>query len=523
MTGSLVQHERLPDELWPQHTSQAYRVLYEGLGYHGGPREVSGMVLVPDSPVPAEGLPIVAYAHGTAGLGDSAAPSRMGLTRLEREHVARWLASGYLVAVTDYEGLATPGPHPYLNGEAVADDIVDAVRAARQLGVSTRGSWVAVGFSQGAHAALFVGLMASRYAPELDFRGTVALAPPVHLPLLVRNLTADGSQPVSVVTSYLLAGLPISHPEFDPSSLLTEEGGRLVQLAATAPLLELMRASRSLTNDRVGTTNLHDREGIARLLDSCRVPTARFDRPVFLTAGGVDEVVPLQVVELFAEDLRSAGSEVEFVRHEHANHADVLVADQDAIISWAARLLVAPVRSPGRSADGARSQFSLLDATGDGYVTRDDYEAFALGLVQAFGQPPGSPAALAVREGYRQLWRALAGRADTSQDARISEAEFLAWIDTVGADERFEDDIAPLAWAVIALADTDDDGVLSERELARLLARCGLSTAHAQQVFADLDQDRNGGVDTREIVAAIRAFCLQPAAQQPGSWLFGTI
>jgi hypothetical protein len=33
----------------------------------------------------------------------------------------------------------------------------------------------------------------------------------------------------------------------------------------------------------------------------------------------------------------------------------------------------------------------------------------------------------------------------------------------------------------------------------------------------------NGGVDTREIVAAIRAFCLQPAAQQPGSWLFGTI
>jgi predicted esterase/Ca2+-binding EF-hand superfamily protein len=523
MTGSLVHHELLPAELWPDHTSKAYRILYEGLGYHGGPREVSGMVLLPDAPVPAEGLPIVAYAHGTTGLGDSAAPSRMGLTRLERQHVARWLAFGYLVAVTDYEGLATPGPHPYLNGEAVADDIVDAVRAARQLDVSTSGSWVVAGFSQGGHAALFVGLMASRYAPELDFRGTVALAPPVHMPLLIRTVTAVGSRPVSILTSYLLAGLPISHPEFEPSRLLTEEGARLVELAATAPLLEVLRASRGLTNDDAGTTDLHDRAGIGGLLDSCRVPTARFDRPVFLTAGAVDEVVPLEVVERFADDLRIAGTEVQFVRHEHANHADVLAADQDAITSWAARLLVAPALSPDSAADHARSRFSLLDATGDGYVTRDDYEAFALRLAQAFGQPPGSPAALAVREGYRQLWQALAARADISQDGRISASEFVAWIDDVGADGRFDDEIAPLARAVIALADDDDDGVLSEQELARLLASCGLSTVHAQDVFAELDQDRNGNVDEVEIVAAVRAFCLQPTAHQRGSWLFGTI
>jgi len=137
------------------------------------------------------------------------------------------------------------------------------VRAARQLGVPTSGSWVAAGFSQGGHAALFVGLMASRYAPELDFRGTVALAAPVHMPLLMRTVTADGSRPVSILTSYLLAGLPISHPEFDPSGLLTEQGGRLVELAATAPLLEVLRASRGLTNDHVGTTDLHDRVGIA--------------------------------------------------------------------------------------------------------------------------------------------------------------------------------------------------------------------------------------------------------------------
>ena len=522
--GSLLHHEPLPAEFWPAHTAQAYRMRYAGLGYHGGPREVTGMALVPDTPVPAGGLPIVGYAHGTTGLGDSAAPSQTGFTRLEREHVARWLAAGFVVAVTDYEGLSTPGPHPYLNGEAVADDVVDAVRAARQLGVATTGSWVVAGFSQGGHAALFVGLMATRYAAELDFRGTVSLAPPVHMPLLIGTVTTEGSRPVSILTSYLLAGLPISHPDFDPHELLTDEGDRLVDLAATAPLVEVMKAGRGLTNDHVGTTSLHDREGLDALLDTCRVPVTRFDRPVLLTAGSADDVVPLEVVQRFADDLRAAGTDVDFVGHEGANHGAVLTTDVDALTSWAAALLAKPAPAPSApTGSGRDSRFSLLDATGDGYVTRDDYEAFALRLVQAFGEPPGSPAAVAVREGYRELWRGLADRTDTDRDGRISEDEFLAWIGAVRDDDGFDDQIAPLARAVVALADADTDGALTEPELRRLLAACGLSAAQAQRVFAELDLDASATVDVAELVAAIRAFCLDPGANWPGAWLFGSI
>ena len=191
------------------------------------------------------------------------------------------------------------------------------------------------GFSQGGHAALFVGLMATRYAPKLDFRGTVSLAPPVHMPLLVQTATADGSRQVSILTSYLLAGLPISHPDFDPRGLLTDEGDRLVDLAATAPLVEVLKAGRGLTNDHVGTTNLDGREGLDALLDTCRVPVTRFDRPVLVAAGSADEVVPLEVVEQFVDDLRAAGTDVEYVRHEGANHGAVLTAGVDALTSWA--------------------------------------------------------------------------------------------------------------------------------------------------------------------------------------------
>jgi Ca2+-binding EF-hand superfamily protein len=371
---------------------------------------------------------------------------------------------------------------------------------------------------------LFVGLMATRYAPELDFRGTVALAPPVHMPLLIGSVTADGSRPISILTPYLLAGLPVSHPGFDPRGLLTEEGGQLVELAADAPLMDVLRASRGMTNDHVGTTELDDRAGVAELLDTCRVPVVRLDRPVLMTAGTADEVVPFQIVERFADDLRAAGSEVEFLRHEGANHATVLTSGLDAIMSWTADVLAAPGRASKPAADGGRdARFSLIDATGDGYVTRDDYEAFALRLVQAFGEPPGSPAALAVREGYRRLWQAVAGRAEADRDGRITEEEFLAWIDGAGGDDSFDDEIAPLAAAVIALADTDGDGVLTEQELARLLAGCGVTESQARHVFDELDRDDTGGVDTGELVSAIRAFWLSPSADQPGSWLFGTV
>jgi len=229
--GTLLGSCSLPAEFWPVGAAEAISVVYRSVGYDGVGREVSGSVFLPGGAAPAGGWPVVSYAHGTTGLSDLCAPSRVGLTRLEREHVSRWLAAGYVVAATDYEGLATPGPHPYFNGEAVADDVVDIVRATRSLDPRVGRRWLVAGFSQGGHAALFVGLMAARYAPDLDFRGTVALAPPVHLPLLISIITAHGAGPVSVFTPFLLAGLPTSHPDFDARAFLTDAGDQLIESA----------------------------------------------------------------------------------------------------------------------------------------------------------------------------------------------------------------------------------------------------------------------------------------------------
>ena len=54
----------------------ALRMLYVSERPDGTPAASGGMLFIPDSPAPPEGRPVVAWAHGTLGMGDACAPSR---------------------------------------------------------------------------------------------------------------------------------------------------------------------------------------------------------------------------------------------------------------------------------------------------------------------------------------------------------------------------------------------------------------------------------------------------------------
>ncbi len=512
--GTLIRARPLASRFRPEHAGAAYRVFYQGVGHDGRGRLVTGSVFIPDGTPPADGWPVVSYAHGTTGLSDRTAPSRTGLLRLERAHVGTWLAAGYAVTATDYEGLATPGPHPYLNGEAVSDDVVDIVRAARQLDHPLSVRWLVVGFSQGGHAALFTALIATNYAPELDFLGTVALAPPVHLPRVIATRTSDASATVCPFVPIVLAGMRARYPDF-AHGFLTERGTSLVDLAERVSLVEVFRATRATTNDETGMTDLTRHGHVARVLDECRVPITRLDRPVFLAAAGNDEIVPPVVIHDFADDIAAAGSTVHLATYPDADHGTILAAAHPDATDWAGAVTG---HSPTPAPPSPR--FDLLDATGDGYLRRDDYEVFALRLVQSFGHPPRSAAAMAVRSAYRDLWRAVAAESDTDDDGRVDRAEFLAW---VGRATRtaFDRTLGPLAAAVLALVDTNGTGVVEREEFLTVTTRCGLPDDDARTLFDRLDANHRGTVETDEIVRAIREFCLDPAPDQPGHRLFG--
>lgn len=183
--GSVIRSEPLTGlPSW----ARGWRILYISTSYTGKPTAVSGVVLAP-SRGSSRPRNVVAFANGTVGVASKCARSIGGARSVEPalEGLRSFISAGDDAVMTDYQGLGTPGPHPYLVGRVEGEDVLDAVRAAHNLKPAYGGTAFAVtGYSQGGHAALFAGQLVPTYAPELKLVGIAASAPPTDLKELFR-------------------------------------------------------------------------------------------------------------------------------------------------------------------------------------------------------------------------------------------------------------------------------------------------------------------------------------------------
>src|SRR5690606_16853591 len=127
-----------------------------------------------------DGSPVIAVGHGTTGVVPRCAPSLAAEPFADGASAAleRLVRDGWVGVMSDYVGLGTAGPHAYLVGPDAAHHVLDAVRAARELdGTALADDVVVWGHSQGGHAALWTGLLAPTYAPDVALRGVAAFAP----------------------------------------------------------------------------------------------------------------------------------------------------------------------------------------------------------------------------------------------------------------------------------------------------------------------------------------------------------
>ena len=137
--GTLVSQEAMPGA---PVGSTAWRIRYRSITQDRSRIEVTGVVIIPDGAIPKGGRNVVAWAHGTVGIAEACAPSKLpkffenigGLTGL--------LAAGDVVVATDYQGLGTPGPSPFLVGISSGRAVLDSARAARALPQSGAGKKV---------------------------------------------------------------------------------------------------------------------------------------------------------------------------------------------------------------------------------------------------------------------------------------------------------------------------------------------------------------------------------------------
>jgi hypothetical protein len=201
----------------PYEGVKSWQVLYLSETVQGRPTAVSGIVLVPAEKWSGQGKrPLVSYAVGTRGLGDACAPSYTLTQGMDYEElfIADALSRGWAVAVTDMEGLGTPGRHTYEVGGSQGKAVLNMARAAQRLpDAGLGGAPVALwGYSQGGTSAGWAAELAATYAPELDLRGVFAGGVPADLRAVAESL--DGS-PFVALMFMAAVGYDAAYPELD--------------------------------------------------------------------------------------------------------------------------------------------------------------------------------------------------------------------------------------------------------------------------------------------------------------------
>lgn len=335
--GSIIRAEPIPVPAGLPEGVTAERVLYHSASDQGDDIAESGVVVVPGSPPPHGGYPIVSWAHGTTGLAPSCAPSREGIDDIP--YLAQLLGSGFVVAATDYEGLGPPGVHPYLVGQSEGQATLDAARAARDLlGSRTSNQVVVFGHSQGGQAALFAGQIAGAYAPELFVAGVVSVAPVSDVDEFVPAAVGPSPDPLAVYTVASLWSWSKTYGGFSLASLLTPQA---LAVASTIPdqcINSLAAEFAGMPTDRIFRPGWETGRAVLADESANQPGLSASAAPVLMVQGVDDTLIPYAVTtDLVDQRLcRAQHDTVEYDAVPDAGHSNVLDAAEPTVVQWIA-------------------------------------------------------------------------------------------------------------------------------------------------------------------------------------------
>lgn len=308
-----------------------WRIVYLTEDRHDQTREASALVSARTDRGDAA-LPTLAFAHGTTGVAESCAPSARPQPITTDGGALNVIAQeGMVLVAPDYAGLGTSGPHGFLVGEEAAYDVLNALRAVRQVPtVNVNRRAVVWGQSQGGHAALWAGMRASDYAPDVKLLGVAATAPPTDMISILEQ--TDDSGVLRRFHSYVLASWRKTYPE----SGLWEE----VAPANREPVVKIGELCGNEDLDGLPSQleapvlpSLAKGSAFRRLVDQ-NVPNGDIDVPVLIAQGSDDAIVPAAAQRDWVATRCAAGQELNYIEYPGADHLSVAMAMVPDLISW---------------------------------------------------------------------------------------------------------------------------------------------------------------------------------------------
>ncbi len=331
--GTIIDYELV--DVGPDAT--VYRILYASRSIQDEVIAVSGYIATRSEPAPEGGWPLVAWAHGTVGMADQCAPSNDmdGQAALFTE----LLDEGFAVVATDYEGLGTPGLHPYIVGGSEARGVFDSVRAVQNHngaleGISVSQKWVAWGHSQGGHAAMHVAQRWEEYAPELELVGVVAGAPPSQFGLLYNALLGGDFQGYIAMA---LGAFAEAYPDVVLEEFMADPALEFIDILDEGCTSEIFDAYNSLSAEELSRVeNPLAVEPVKSIADENDPSNAPVQTPLLIIHGTADEQIPFASSLLLRVQLCGLDDSVPIKHMSYADetHGSVIPASLADMTSW---------------------------------------------------------------------------------------------------------------------------------------------------------------------------------------------
>lgn len=329
--GALLRSE--PFETKVPDNAMAWRILYTTTLDDNTPAVASAVVLTSKEPFDGP-RPVITWAHGTTGYAPVCAPSNLSepFSSGALPALDDIVAKGWVLVATDYAGLGTRGPQPYLIGQGEGRSVLDAVRAAKELDVQQEDlrmapETVVWGHSQGGQAALWTGGLAPSYAPDVKISGVAAMAPASDTMGLVRNMPniAGGS----LFASYVAAAYADTYPDVSFNEYIAPVARTFVREMSTRCLSEpgvLVSLVNAIAIDKDKTIFSKDPTTGAmgeRLRQN--TPTLPIPFPLFVAQGGADPLVVPAVQDAYVRGRCDAGQELLYKKYEGKDHMGVVL------------------------------------------------------------------------------------------------------------------------------------------------------------------------------------------------------
>ncbi len=308
--GRLVAAKSLPsiDGELAAATSLAARITYVSKsGVDGNEPEVTAAVFVPKGTPRPGGWRIVAFGHPTTGIQPECAPSLSPSLLNSSTAVTALVRAGYVVTVSDYQGLGLretnyqgiglrKAHHPYLDSTTVGYNLIDSVRATRKLVPNTSQQWAALGVEQGGQAAWAANELDTDSGGGLNLIGTASLAPIADLAELADSAAAGRLTTMQqlMLIGYL-AALKNEYPDFDLDAyrrgVVKDEWDVLLGCQASA-VGERDHVARQISADDLRPGSPEALERLHGFMQKTTLPQGPTAAPMLVIYGGQDGLIP---------------------------------------------------------------------------------------------------------------------------------------------------------------------------------------------------------------------------------------